>query len=168
MPLALYADHAEAAEPWDRCIDVNLKGVLHGIIAVYDQMIAQGRGHVVTVSSIYGNHPVVGAAVYGARKAAVIVLSESLRQESQLAGAPGRSDRLRHRPALGGVDQRSHSSGIGRFVRDLSREKRPGGPPPVHWNITIGGSAFTAVTIPVVQCTAAVGVCESAARSESA
>lgn len=83
MPLAMYADHAEAAAAWDRCIDVNLKGVLNGIMAVHDQMIAQGRGHVVNLSSIYGNHPVAGAAVYGATKAAVNVLSESLRQESQ-------------------------------------------------------------------------------------
>lgn len=83
MPLALYSDHTAAAEAWDRCIDVNLKGVLHGIMAVYDQMTAQGRGHVVNLSSIYGNYPVAGAAVYGATKAAVNVLSESLRQESQ-------------------------------------------------------------------------------------
>jgi NADP-dependent 3-hydroxy acid dehydrogenase YdfG len=46
-------------------------------------MIAQGRGHVVNVSSIYGNFPVVGAAVYGATKAAVNFLSESLRVESR-------------------------------------------------------------------------------------
>jgi NADP-dependent 3-hydroxy acid dehydrogenase YdfG len=83
MPLAFYADHAEAAEAWDRCIDINLKGVLHGIIAVHDQMIQQGRGQVVNVSSIYGNQPVAGAAVYGATKAAVNFLSDSLRQESQ-------------------------------------------------------------------------------------
>jgi NADP-dependent 3-hydroxy acid dehydrogenase YdfG len=82
MPLAFYADHEAAAEPWDRCIDINFKGVLHGIMAVRDQMIEQGRGHVVNLSSIYGNQPVVGAAVYGATKAAVNVLSESLRQES--------------------------------------------------------------------------------------
>jgi NADP-dependent 3-hydroxy acid dehydrogenase YdfG len=83
MPLAFYADHEQAADAWDRCIDVNLKGVLHGIIAVHDQMIAQGRGHIVNLSSIYGNYPVEGAAVYGATKAAVNVLSESLRQESR-------------------------------------------------------------------------------------
>jgi len=83
MPLAFYADHARAAEAWDRCIDINLKGVLHGICAVHDQMIAQGRGHIVNVSSIYGNHPVPGAAVYAATKAAVNFLSESLRQESR-------------------------------------------------------------------------------------
>ena len=83
MPLAFFADHAIAAEAWGRCIDINVKGVLHGVIAVYDQMIAQGRGHIVNISSIYGNFPVVGAAVYGASKAAVNVLSESLRVEAQ-------------------------------------------------------------------------------------
>jgi len=83
MPLALYSDHVAAADAWDRCIDINFKGVPHGIIAVHDQMIAQGRGHIVNISSIYGNYPVAGAAVYGATKAAVNVLSEALRQESQ-------------------------------------------------------------------------------------
>jgi NADP-dependent 3-hydroxy acid dehydrogenase YdfG len=83
MPLAFYADHAAALEAWHRCIDVNFKGVLNGIVAVHDQMIAQGRGHVVNLSSIYGNFPVVGAAVYGATKAAVNFLSESLRVESR-------------------------------------------------------------------------------------
>ncbi|MEM9621889.1 MAG: SDR family oxidoreductase [Pseudomonadota bacterium] len=83
MPLAFYADHAEAAAAWDRCIDINFKGVLHGIVAVHDQMLQQGRGHIVNLSSIYGNFPVVGAAVYGATKAAVNFLSESLRMESQ-------------------------------------------------------------------------------------
>ena len=83
MPLAFYADHAQAAGAWDRCIDVNLKGVLHGIIAVHDQMIEQGHGHVVNISSIYGNVPTVGGAVYAATKAAVNVLGEALRAESQ-------------------------------------------------------------------------------------
>ena len=83
MPLAFYSDHDEAAEAWDRCIDINIKGVLNGITAVHDQMLKQGRGHVVNISSIYGNYPTAGAAVYGATKAAVIFLSESLRMESQ-------------------------------------------------------------------------------------
>ena len=83
MPLAFFSDHAAAADAWDRCIDVNLKGVLHGITAVYDQMMVQGHGHVINISSIYGNAPVVGSAVYSATKAAVNVVSESLRAESQ-------------------------------------------------------------------------------------
>ncbi|MEZ4281930.1 MAG: SDR family oxidoreductase [Myxococcota bacterium] len=83
MPLAFFADHEKAAEAWDRCIEVNFKGVLHGIAAVHDAMIARGRGHVVNISSIYGNHPNAGSGVYAATKAAVNVLSETLRIESQ-------------------------------------------------------------------------------------
>ncbi len=83
MPLAFYSDHAQARTAWERCIDVNIKGVLYGMLAVHDQMLAQGRGHIVNLSSIYGNYPVVGAGVYGASKAAVNMLSESLRMESQ-------------------------------------------------------------------------------------
>ncbi len=83
MPLSFFADHEAAAGAWSRCIDINIKGVLNGITAVYDQMMKQGRGHVINLSSIYGNFPVVGAAVYGATKTAVNFLSESLRVEAQ-------------------------------------------------------------------------------------
>lgn len=83
MPLSFFSDHDAATDAWSRCIDINIKGVLHGITAVYDQMMAQGRGHVINLSSIYGNFPVVGAAVYGATKTAVNFLSESLRVEAQ-------------------------------------------------------------------------------------
>ena len=83
MPLAYYSDHHAAADAWDKCIDINFRGVLNGITSVYDQMIEQERGLVINMSSIYGNAPVKGAAVYGATKAAVNFLSESLRTESQ-------------------------------------------------------------------------------------
>ncbi|MCA8901362.1 MAG: SDR family NAD(P)-dependent oxidoreductase, partial [Hyphomonas sp.] len=83
MPLAFFADHKEALAAWNRCIDINFRGVMNGMVAVHDQMIAQGRGHVINISSIYGNFPVVGAGVYGATKAAVNVLSEALRMESR-------------------------------------------------------------------------------------
>ena len=83
MPLAFYADHKNAADAWEKCIDINFKGVLNGITTVYDQMISQGRGHVINISSIYGNYPTAGGGVYGATKAAVVFLSESLRIESQ-------------------------------------------------------------------------------------
>jgi NADP-dependent 3-hydroxy acid dehydrogenase YdfG len=83
MPVAFLADHARAADAWDRCIDINLKGVLHGIYAVYDHMIRQGGGHIVNIASIYGNAGVAGAAVYSATKMAVIALSNALRVEAQ-------------------------------------------------------------------------------------
>lgn len=83
MPLAYIADHEKALQAWSRCIDINFKGVVNGSVAVFDQMMAQGRGQVINLSSIYGNHPVVGGAVYGATKAAVNYFSESLRVEAR-------------------------------------------------------------------------------------
>lgn len=83
MPLAFYADHVAAYDAWVRCIDINFKGVLNGMVAAYDAMVAAGQGQMVNVSSIYGNYPTVGAAVYGATKAAVNVLGESLRLEAR-------------------------------------------------------------------------------------
>jgi NADP-dependent 3-hydroxy acid dehydrogenase YdfG len=83
MPLAFLADHGMAAEAWARCIDINFKGVMNGTCAVHDQMIAQGRGQVINLSSIFGNIPVMGGSVYGATKAAVDYFSHSVRQESR-------------------------------------------------------------------------------------
>lgn len=83
MPLAFFSDHVAAAAAWDRAIDINVKGVLNGICAVYDQMIGQGRGHIVNISSIYGNAGTAGSGVYSATNAAVRVLSDSLRVEAQ-------------------------------------------------------------------------------------
>lgn len=83
MPLAFVADHAQALDAWSRCIDINFKGMMNGVAAVHDQMMAQGRGHVVNLSSIYGNAPAAGAAVYGATKAAVDYFSHALRQEAR-------------------------------------------------------------------------------------
>ena len=83
MPLAFIQDHEAALPAWDKCIDINFKGVMNGTVAVYDQMIQQGQGQIINISSIYGNHPVVGAAVYGATKAAVNYFSNSVRVESR-------------------------------------------------------------------------------------
>ncbi len=91
MPLGLFADHAIGLEHWHRCIDINIninininiKGVLNGIVAVYDQMMAQGEGHVINISSIHGNFPTYGGGVYGATKSAVNFLSDSLRIETR-------------------------------------------------------------------------------------
>ena len=83
MPLAYFADHERAWERWHKAIDINIKGVVNGISAVYDQMIQQGRGQVVNISSIYGNGGIEGSGVYSATKAAVTALSDSLRVEAQ-------------------------------------------------------------------------------------
>jgi NADP-dependent 3-hydroxy acid dehydrogenase YdfG len=67
-------------EDWDRMIDVNLKGVLYGIAAALPHMTRQKCGQII-VSSVAGHKVRPGSAVYAATKAAVLMLSEGLRQE---------------------------------------------------------------------------------------
>ena len=83
MPLAFFSEHAQALDKWEQCIDISIKGTIFGISAVYDQMIKQGQGQVINVSSIYANFPVAGAGVYQVAKMGVQYLAESLRSECQ-------------------------------------------------------------------------------------
>ncbi len=68
-------------EDWNRMIDVNLRGVLYGIAAALPHMKARKSGHIINVSSVAGHKVRPGSAVYAATKAAVLMLSEGLRQE---------------------------------------------------------------------------------------
>ncbi len=67
---------------WDAMIDVNLRGVLHGIAAVLPVFRRQGHGHLVTTVSTSGVKIVPTQAVYAGTKNAVRTLLEALRQES--------------------------------------------------------------------------------------
>ncbi|MDQ7806497.1 SDR family oxidoreductase [Amycolatopsis sp. A133] len=69
-------------DDWDAMIDVNLRGVLHGIAAALPVFRAQGRGHFVTTVSTSGLKIVPTQAVYAGTKNAVRTLLEALRQES--------------------------------------------------------------------------------------
>ncbi|MDH7454379.1 SDR family oxidoreductase [Luteimonas composti] len=80
MPLSPLS--ALKVDEWDRMIDVNIRGVLHGIAAVLPVMERQGHGQVVNVSSIGGLFVMPAAAVYCATKYAVRAISEGLRMES--------------------------------------------------------------------------------------
>ncbi|MCX5382820.1 SDR family oxidoreductase [Streptomyces sp. NBC_00083] len=80
MPLAPLA--ALRTDEWDRMIDVNVRGVLHGIAAALPAMRAQGGGHIVNIASVGAYEVSPTAAVYCATKFAVRAISEGLRQES--------------------------------------------------------------------------------------
>ena len=67
---------------WSAMIDVNLRGVLHGIAAALPVFRRQGHGHLVTTVSTAGLKIVPTMAVYAATKNAVRTLLEGLRQES--------------------------------------------------------------------------------------
>ncbi|MBL1083697.1 SDR family oxidoreductase [Streptomyces actinomycinicus] len=80
MPLSPL--EALKTDEWDRMIDVNVRGVLHGIAAALPVMGAQGGGHFVNIASVGAYEVTPTAAVYCATKFAVRAISEGLRQES--------------------------------------------------------------------------------------
>ncbi|WP_285103430.1 SDR family oxidoreductase [Promicromonospora sp. MEB111] len=67
---------------WDQMIDVNVRGLLHGIAAVLPHFRRQGGGHVVTVASIGAHEVYPTSAVYSATKFAAWAITEGLRMES--------------------------------------------------------------------------------------
>jgi NADP-dependent 3-hydroxy acid dehydrogenase YdfG len=80
MPLAKL--EALKIDEWNRMIDVNIRGVLHGIAAALPLFKQQQSGQFVNISSIGGHNVYPTAAVYCATKFAVWAISEGLRQES--------------------------------------------------------------------------------------
>ncbi len=68
-------------EEWDRMIDVNIRGVLHGIAAGLPLMQRQRSGQFINIASIGAYAVSPTAAVYCATKYAVRAISEGLRQE---------------------------------------------------------------------------------------
>ncbi|MBN6776117.1 SDR family oxidoreductase [Pseudomonas granadensis] len=80
MPLSPLA--ALKVDEWNQMLDVNVRGVLHGIAAVLPGMQAQGFGQVINISSIGGLAVSPTAAVYCATKFAVRAISDGLRQET--------------------------------------------------------------------------------------
>lgn len=68
-------------EDWGRAIDINLKGVFHGIRAAVPVMRAQGGGTVITVSSGAATNPLEGWSSYCASKAGALMLTRALHLE---------------------------------------------------------------------------------------
>lgn len=81
MPLSPL--HELKIDEWNRMIDVNIRGVLHGIAAVLTGMQARKSGHIINISSIGGHQVWPTCAVYSGTKFAVIAISEGLRLENK-------------------------------------------------------------------------------------
>ncbi|AEF22796.1 SDR family oxidoreductase [Pseudomonas fulva] len=79
MPLSMI--EALKLDEWNRMIDVNIRGVLHGIAAALPVMQAQRSGQIINVASIGAYRVSPTAAVYCATKYAVRAISDGLRQE---------------------------------------------------------------------------------------
>ena len=77
-------DHS--LDDWNRVLNVNLMGVVHGVHAAYPIMIRQGHGHIVNTASLAGLFPMSNEIAYVAAKYAVVGLSTALRAEGAAHG----------------------------------------------------------------------------------
>ncbi|HSN84602.1 MAG TPA: SDR family oxidoreductase [Polyangiales bacterium] len=73
-------------DDWNQLIDVNIRGVVHGIHAAYPIMREQGFGHIVNTASAAGLVPAAAEGAYSATKHAVVGLSSALRIEAEAFG----------------------------------------------------------------------------------
>jgi NAD(P)-dependent dehydrogenase (short-subunit alcohol dehydrogenase family) len=78
-PIARLSDADPAL--WGNSIDINLKGVFHGMKAVIPTMRAQGAGTVITVSSGAATNPLEGWSAYCAGKAGALMLTRAAHLE---------------------------------------------------------------------------------------
>ncbi len=81
--VVLAGESATASEgDWDFVMDVNFRGVVHGVAVFVPGIRAHGQGgHVVNTASMSGLVGMAGLGLYCASKFAVVGLSESLRRE---------------------------------------------------------------------------------------
>ena len=99
-------------------IDTNVTSAIHVIRAVLPGMVERGRGHIVNMSSVLALYP-APAALYGASKAAIHMLSRDLRQELQGTGIrvseinPGRVSTEFYDVAIDDPDERARTADSG-------------------------------------------------------
>jgi len=73
-------------DDWNDVFDVNLRGVVHGVQAIYPIMIRQHSGHIVNTASMAGLVASAGLGSYTATKHAVVGISKALRVEAERHG----------------------------------------------------------------------------------
>lgn len=79
--------NALTAEAFDTVIDINLKGVMYGILAVLPQMRPKGAGTIIINSSWAGRFPSGrSGTAYSAAKHALTALSHSVNMENGIDG----------------------------------------------------------------------------------
>lgn len=83
-PIARLCDSDPAA--WGQVVDVNVKGVYHGLRAVLPGMLARGTGTIINISSGAATSALEGWSHYCATKAAVLSLTRVADKEVREAG----------------------------------------------------------------------------------
>ena len=77
---------AFSLDDWNRLINVNLRGTIHGTKAAYDIMMKQKSGHIINTASVAGLIPDPGCTAYSTTKHAIVGLCKSLRVEAARNG----------------------------------------------------------------------------------
>ena len=102
-------------DQWNAIIDVNIRGVVHGVAAAYPQMIRQHSGHIVNTASMAGLTAAGQITSYVMTKHAIVGLSLALRSEAAahgigvLAVCPSAIETpLLDKGAVGGFDGRNY------------------------------------------------------------
>ena len=122
-----------------RLFDVNVFGTFRVVRAALPKLRAQGRGHIINITSIAGRAPMAGSGLYAATKSAVEGLSQSLAQEVRPLGikvtvvAPGafRTDFLSpHSVRKSAPASDGYTNSVGRALHRLDEMagKQPGDP----------------------------------------
>lgn len=70
-----------AIADWDKMIDVNLRGYLHGVAAVLPGMMERKAGRIINMDSVAGHRAGEAGGVYAATKFFIQRITESLRKE---------------------------------------------------------------------------------------
>jgi NAD(P)-dependent dehydrogenase (short-subunit alcohol dehydrogenase family) len=107
---------------WNKAIDVNLRGVVHGVRSAYPIMLAQGHGHILNTASLAGLVPAPMMLPYTTTKHAVVGMSLALRAEAAGRGVrvsvicPGFVDT----PLLDNANPDLPETETGKRARDLA------------------------------------------------
>jgi NADP-dependent 3-hydroxy acid dehydrogenase YdfG len=84
MPMGAFLDETLAIS--DAQIDINFRGVIHGMQLVLPGLLARRRGHIINVASMAGRFAIPGAAVYCGTKHAVVGMTEAVAGEHRDSG----------------------------------------------------------------------------------
>lgn len=122
--------HELTGEHWDRIVDVNLMGVVNGVLAVYPGMVAAGQGQIVNTASGAGLAAPPFTLAYSTTKHGVVGLSTGLRPEAALHGVrvsalcPGSIDTpILDRPPEDGLPTGSSEPVTGRQYLKVLRQR---------------------------------------------
>jgi NADP-dependent 3-hydroxy acid dehydrogenase YdfG len=84
MPMGYFLD--EDPDLVDAQIDINFRGVIHGMQAALPHLLARNQGHIINIASLAGRFALPGAAVYCGTKFAVVGMTEAVAGEYRDTG----------------------------------------------------------------------------------